>query len=181
MKLYRLGANEIRACLSEEDLKGYSVTAEELDYESNNGKKLIHELFDRAKKETGFVAEGNKVYIQLYPKKNGGCEIFVTKLEETEWEYFLFSQADFLLDALELCPEAADGEIYHLRGSQRHLIRFPKKRAPARILEFASKAEPSLSESYLKCKWNRVYPTERTRSYGTGRKKRSLGSLEEGR
>ena len=33
-----------------------------------------------AKVEVGFDPSGDKVLIQLYPIKNGGCEIFVTKL-----------------------------------------------------------------------------------------------------
>jgi hypothetical protein len=33
-----------------------------------------------AKSEVGFDPSGDKVLIQLYPIKNGGCEIFVTKL-----------------------------------------------------------------------------------------------------
>ena len=37
-------------------------------------------FLDMAKTEVGFDPAGDKVLIQLYPLKSGGCELFVTKL-----------------------------------------------------------------------------------------------------
>ena len=43
-------------------------------------RRAFWKILDMAKKEVGFDPAGDKVLIQLYPIKIGGCEMFVTKL-----------------------------------------------------------------------------------------------------
>ena len=115
MKLYRLGENEIRIHLTGEDLEAYSITLDDFDYDSTKGRRVIWELFDRAREETGFDAAKEKVYIQLYPKESGGCELFVTKLEKEDDERvcFLFSGSDNFLSALSLFSLPPVGASYY--------------------------------------------------------------------
>ena len=41
---------------------------------------MFWDVLSRAKLRTGFDTDGQKVLVQLYPSKDGGCEIFVTKI-----------------------------------------------------------------------------------------------------
>ena len=43
-------------------------------------RRSFWRVLDKAKTATGFDPSGDKVLIQLYPLKEGGCEVFVTKL-----------------------------------------------------------------------------------------------------
>ena len=43
-------------------------------------RRTFWRVLDAAKSEVGFDPAGDKVLIQVYPIKDGGCEIFVTKL-----------------------------------------------------------------------------------------------------
>ena len=42
--------------------------------------KKVWKILEHVKKNYGFDHEGEKLLIQFYPSKDGGCELFVTKL-----------------------------------------------------------------------------------------------------
>lgn len=140
MKLHLQGECEIRIQLSREDLERYQMTADELDYDSPRGKRVILELFDRARLETGFQTEGERIYIQLYPTACGGCELFVTKLEkEVKRVCFFFSDFDALYGALGQShfPEYAD--LWRNEKKGHFYLLIPEDRTPHLFYEFGEK------------------------------------------
>lgn len=140
MKLYREGNNEIRIRLTKEDLASYSITAEDLDYDSAKGKRVIWELFDKAREETGFEAVGEKLYIQLYPTERGGCELFVTKLEKEKNRIcFCFSDFDMLYAALSRATPPPDFELWKAHKNERFYLLTPEKETPALFFEYGEK------------------------------------------
>lgn len=142
MKLYRLGENEIRIHLTEEDLDAFEITTKEFDYDSTKGRRVIWELFDRAKEETGFDAAKEKVYIQLYPKNDGSIELFVTKLEkeEEDRDFFSFSDSDAFLSALSLFDKVEEDTVfYRLKEKDRYFALIPPHRIPPDMSEFGEK------------------------------------------
>lgn len=158
MKLYRLGENEIRIHLTEEDLDAFAITPKEFDYDSTKGRRVIWELFDRAKEETGFDAAKEKVYIQLYPKNDGSVELFVTKLEkdEEDRDFFAFSDEDSFLMGLSLFENKTEDTVfYHLKGSKRYFVLLPNYRIPPELGEFAEKIDLP-SEAFLKARCERL-------------------------
>lgn len=158
MKLYRLGEREIRIRLTKEDLASFSVTVEELDYDSARGKKIIWELFDKARQETGFEADGEKIYIQLYPTERGGCELFVTKLEkEAKKECFCFADFDTLFTALTRSPLPSEAELWKEERRGKFFVLLPEEKTPVAFCEFGEKVKtPShifLNSRCKKVRW----------------------------
>ena len=51
-----------------------------LDYENTETRRAFWSILDEAKHRTGFDAASEKVFVQVYPSKSGGCEMYVTKL-----------------------------------------------------------------------------------------------------
>ncbi len=154
MKLYREGKNELRIHLTKEDLDHFSITLDEFDYENTRGRKVIWELFDRAREETGFDAAREKVYIQLYPMEKGGCELFVTGIEtdQKESDCFFFPRFEDLFPAMQLFsefPQKAD--LYRAKNKEHFYFLIPSELVPPRLLEFAYKTKAP-SEIYLKTK-----------------------------
>ena len=43
-------------------------------------REILRHIFADARTEIGFDTEGERLFVQLYASKGGGCEIFVTKL-----------------------------------------------------------------------------------------------------
>lgn len=169
MKLVRAGENTLRISLTPEDLKEYQVTLDDFDYDLPRGKKIIWELFDRAREETGFEAGEEKVYVQLYPKNDGGCELFVIRLEE-ERECFRFSSLDSFLQGKALLEEGDGILLFKMKNEEKFFMILPGHLTPSRLFEYGERMRTPPSPLYLRarCRWIR---NEKDKS--DGKRKRS--------
>lgn len=86
MELLLISENKIKISLTKEDLDGYSITADDIDYDNTETRRVFWTLLDEAKRKTGFDAAKNRIFIQIYPGKDGGCELYVSKLTRPERE-----------------------------------------------------------------------------------------------
>ncbi|MBO5938476.1 MAG: adaptor protein MecA [Clostridia bacterium] len=80
MELIRIDEEKLKIILSHEDLMEFEIDESELDYANTETKRMFWELLRRAKLSTGFDTDGHRVLVQLYPSREGGCELFVTRL-----------------------------------------------------------------------------------------------------
>ena len=80
MEWIRISANKLKIMLSAEDARRYALNCENADYADLMTREAFREILTDVRQETGFDATEDKVYIQMYPSKEGGCELFVTKL-----------------------------------------------------------------------------------------------------
>ena len=155
-----MGENEIRIHLSEEDLDSFSITPDEFDYDSTKCRKIIWELFDRAKEETGFDAAKEKVYIQLYPKNDGSVELFVTKLEKEKeaLDFYSFSDSNSFLSALSLVDLSSDEiHFYRRKETERFFLLAPNHLLPPNLCEYGEKKEMP-SPLFFKGACKRLFP-----------------------
>jgi negative regulator of genetic competence, sporulation and motility len=75
-----IGESKIKIVLNREDTEKYGLDATAADVSGPIARRVFWRILDMAKTEVGFDPAGDKVLIQLYPLKSGGCELFVTKL-----------------------------------------------------------------------------------------------------
>ena len=80
MEIIMINESKLKVMLSREDLQSFDITAEDLDYSNTETKRMFWDILNQAKHDTGFDTDGQKVLVQLYPSREGGCEIFVTKI-----------------------------------------------------------------------------------------------------
>jgi negative regulator of genetic competence, sporulation and motility len=80
MELIMISSSKLKIMLSSDDMAKYSLDAETADYDDTATRRAFWSILDDAKIRTGFNAAGDRVFIQLYPLKEGGCEMFVTKM-----------------------------------------------------------------------------------------------------
>ena len=79
MEFLFIGDSKLKIVMSEADMRSYKLDAG-ADYSSSVYRRAFWRVLERAKAEVGFDPDGDKVLIQFYPVKSGGCEVFVTKL-----------------------------------------------------------------------------------------------------
>ena len=79
MELHRIGEGQLRISLSADDMDYYQLNSETMDYDDTATRSAFWRILDRAKKQTGFDAARDRVLIQVFPRKSGGCEMYVTK------------------------------------------------------------------------------------------------------
>jgi negative regulator of genetic competence, sporulation and motility len=80
MELIRISSSKLKIMLTGEDMKKYALDAESADYDNTATRRAFWSILDDAKNQSGFNAAGDRIFIQLYPSKDGGCEMFVTKM-----------------------------------------------------------------------------------------------------
>ena len=80
MEWIRIGADKLKIMLSAEDAARYALDCESTDYADVLTREAFREILTDMQGETGFDAMQDRIYIQMYPSKTGGCELFVTKM-----------------------------------------------------------------------------------------------------
>ncbi len=74
-----IGDMKLKIVMSESDMQAYKLDRGR-DYSSPAYRRAFWRVLEKAKEEVGFDPDGDKVLIQFYPMRQGGCEVFVTKL-----------------------------------------------------------------------------------------------------
>lgn len=76
MKIDLLENGCLKILLTEEDLRSFHLTFEDMDYNNESTRDALHQLLDTARRETGFDFSGSLV-IEALPV-DGGCLLLLT-------------------------------------------------------------------------------------------------------
>ena len=87
MELIVISSSKLKIMLSADDMNKYALSAE-IDYTDRKTRQAFKNILEVAKEQTGFDTENDKIYIQLYPSRKGGCEVYVTKIDEENEQCF---------------------------------------------------------------------------------------------
>lgn len=79
MNFLRISDAKIKIVLASTEMDEYGISASDEGCNAAN-RRAVWEILEMSKREVGFDPEGDKILVQFYPIKSGGCEIFVTKL-----------------------------------------------------------------------------------------------------
>ena len=79
MEFLLIGDSKLKVVMSGEDMTAFKLDGK-TDSSSPVFRRDFWRVLDLAKEQVGFDPDGDKILIQFYPIKNGGCEVFVTKL-----------------------------------------------------------------------------------------------------
>ncbi len=80
MELILISNSKLKIMLSPDDMREHRLCCDSVDYNNTETRRAFWSILDEAKQQTGFDAASSRVYIQLYPSRSGGCELYVTKL-----------------------------------------------------------------------------------------------------
>ncbi len=80
MEWIRISKNKLKIMLSAEDARHYELDCDAADLGDLVTRSAFHEILSDVKSQTDFDASEDKIYIQMYPSKEGGCELFVTRM-----------------------------------------------------------------------------------------------------
>jgi negative regulator of genetic competence, sporulation and motility len=75
-----INPSKLKIMLTEPDMQRYDLQPDRLDSMDEQTRLTFRQIFEDARKQTGFDTAGERLFVQLYTSRGGGCEIFVTKL-----------------------------------------------------------------------------------------------------
>ena len=84
MKMEVLAPDRLKILLGGEDLTKFDISFNELDYSKAQTKRVVWQLLDKARKETGFDATNGRLMIEALPALDGGCVLYVTLLAKND-------------------------------------------------------------------------------------------------
>ena len=84
MEFLQIGTDKIKIILTPDDMDLYSLTCDNIDYDNTETRRAFWSIFDEIKHKNGFDAAGGRIFIQAYPSKGGGCELYVSKVSEAD-------------------------------------------------------------------------------------------------
>lgn len=87
MEFILINDEKLKIILSKKDLAEFDIQADTLDYSTTETKRMFWDIIGRAKKNVGFNCDGMRVLVQLYVSRDGGCEMFVSRLCAPSSEY----------------------------------------------------------------------------------------------
>ena len=81
MELLLISDNKIKISLTRHELDSYGITCDNIDYDNTETRRVFWTLLDEVNRKVGFDAAKSRIFIQIYPDRSGGCEIYVSKIK----------------------------------------------------------------------------------------------------
>ena len=88
MELIQISENKLKIMLSENDMIKYALDGDDTDYSKDETRRAFRAMLSHARELSGFDTRGERIFVQMYPSRGGGCEVFVTKLGDRKGEFF---------------------------------------------------------------------------------------------
>ena len=150
MELILITGRKLKIMLTAADMENYRLDCGNMDYDNTETRRAFRSILDEAGRRTGFDAASDKVMIEVYPCKSGGCELFVTKLarksgadiigvSEILYGIYIFEELEKLLRVCRLLSESgfdgrADAYSYENGGprGKYYLVLFGRSDKKAR-------------------------------------------------
>lgn len=86
MKIDVLSGSTVKITLSGGDMRDYDVKYENLSRKSPDTKRLLGEVLKAVSLESDmfFDANADRLFIEAFPRSDGGCMLYISSLEEEE-------------------------------------------------------------------------------------------------
>ena len=168
MEIIRINDKKLKITLDDGDMEQYGLSAETMDQGDAETRRVLWRILDEAKHSEGFDTADDRVLIQAYPGRRGGCELYVTriaipKLTGGRVRIYPFSDAESLFSAcrhLSALQAKYESALYceEEGGASYLLIRepsgeglLPRLSSPLRLLEeFSRPLTGSTHLAYIK-------------------------------
>ena len=153
MVFKKIAGDRLKVLLTGEDMQRLAITYDQLDYADDQTRKVILELLELARTETGFDLGDARLFVEAYPYQEEGCVIYFTTLSPGDGGLrikkpiynsivFEFDQVDPLIDgAVRLFSQYSHriykSSLYYWR-KRFYLILSPFDRTDSRTTSFLS-------------------------------------------
>ncbi len=82
MELIVISDTRMKIMLSREDMSSYKIDVGTLDCECARTRRILYGILDDANRSAGLKSSGEKAFVQVFPSRDGGCEMYVTRFSE---------------------------------------------------------------------------------------------------
>ena len=80
MELIIIDESKVKVMLSPIDMRHFELNASDMDYENRHTRMALKAILQEVRQKSGLDVTGDKMLVQVYPSRDGGCEMFITRL-----------------------------------------------------------------------------------------------------
>ena len=80
MELIRINARRLKIMLTPTDMCHFELDAEALGDDNGKMQRAFRLLLDEVRRQIDFDTDDNRLSVQYFPSREGGCEMFVSRL-----------------------------------------------------------------------------------------------------
>lgn len=104
MQIDIIGTNTVKITLNKADMLCYDFRFDRVDCNSPEMKEFIVDMIDTVKDKKNIELDTKQLYIEAFPKNDGGCLIYISPVEESthEKEKNSFSFTDIVTEFCDI-------------------------------------------------------------------------------
>ena len=122
MEILRINASKLKITLTRAECAAYNIKESGGEFDSSRIRSALGDILEEAGAKDFYVGS-EKLLVQLYPAKEGGAELFVTKLAEVgERERRAVARSGNLTTYTKSRAHFAFSELDHARRAARALL-----------------------------------------------------------
>ncbi|MBO5790328.1 MAG: adaptor protein MecA [Clostridia bacterium] len=80
MELIVIDESKVKVMLSATDMQHFELDVSDMDYENRHTRSALKAILEAVRIKSGLDVTGEKMLVQVYPSKGGGCEMFISRL-----------------------------------------------------------------------------------------------------
>ena len=84
MELLRVNELKLKITLTPEDMERFELQCDSMDYANAETKRAFREILEETGLQSEFDSAHARIMVQVFPSKDGGCEMFITRLPEED-------------------------------------------------------------------------------------------------
>ena len=84
MELIRINNRKLKLMLTPTDMSHYELTADTIGEDIGKTHHAFRLLLSELKTKIGFDADDRHISVQYFPSREGGCEMFISNLQESD-------------------------------------------------------------------------------------------------
>ena len=84
MDLIKISDSKLKIMLTHTDMTQYNLHNDSVSIADAHVRRVLRQLLEDAREQTGFDSDLSRLYVQMYPGADGGCELFISKIEKDE-------------------------------------------------------------------------------------------------
>ncbi|MBR5453353.1 MAG: adaptor protein MecA, partial [Clostridia bacterium] len=80
MDMIVISDSKLKIMLTQSDMKRLEISCESIDYDNSDTRAALKSILEEVRCQTGVDLSAKRICIQVYPSREGGCEMFVNVL-----------------------------------------------------------------------------------------------------
>ena len=86
MELIRISNRKLKIMLTPTDMCHFELNADSFGEDSAQMHRAFRLLLEEIRKQSGFDADDSRISVQYFPSREGGCEMFISNLQNEDAE-----------------------------------------------------------------------------------------------